>query len=32
MLGGDVKGGRIMGEYPSDLTSESSLDIGKNDF
>ena len=32
MLGGSVQGGRILGEYPNDLTSESSLDIGEFDF
>ena len=29
MLGGSLDGGRILGEYPDDLTSDSPLDIGK---
>ena len=28
MLGGNIKGGRILGNYPDDLTSDSPLDIG----
>lgn len=30
MLGGSLDGGRILGEYPDDLTSDSPLDIGKS--
>ena len=28
LLGGDLKGGRILGEYPDDLTATSSVDAG----
>ena len=29
MMGGSVKGGQILGEYPSDLTSTGDLNIGR---
>lgn len=29
MLGGSVKGGKILGSYPDDLTVNNELDIGK---
>lgn len=32
MLGGSVKGGRIIGEFPNDLTSSSPLDTGRGRF
>jgi uncharacterized protein (DUF1501 family) len=32
ILGGNVKGGRILGQYPSDLTEEGPLNVGRGRF
>lgn len=32
MMGGDVRGGQILGQYPDDLTADSPLNVGRGRF